>query len=91
MTVDLFPLGRVVITPPALEAFDRNNQLPVKFLARHLLGDFGDLGEEDVRANHYAILNDLRVRSKYTLNDGTPIYVITEADRSSTCLMLVSD
>ena len=69
MNVGLFPLGRIVITPAALEAFERSQQLPVKFLARHVTGDYGLVSEDDVRANNYAILNDLRVFSKYALNE----------------------
>ena len=91
MTVGLFPLGNIVATPGALEAFERNNQLPIKFLARHLLGDFGDLGEDEVRANNYAILNDLRVLSAYTLQNGTKIWIITEGSREYTTILLPSE
>jgi hypothetical protein len=45
MNVGLFPLGRIVITPAALEAFERSHQLPVKFLARHITGDYGLMSE----------------------------------------------
>jgi len=91
MNVGLFELGRLLGTPGAMEAFERNEQLPIKFLARHQLGDFGDLDQEDIAANHDAIRNDLRILSKYTLNDGTAIYIITEADRSATTVLLCSD
>jgi hypothetical protein len=91
MNVGLFSLGNIVITPAALEAFDRTQQLPLRFLSQHLTGDFGNVSAEEVRANNDAILNDLRVCSKYTLNDGTACWIITEGDGSVTTILLPSD
>lgn len=49
------------------------------------------MGNADKQANEQALKGSGRILSKYLLKDGTPIYVITEADRSYTTVMLVGD
>jgi hypothetical protein len=88
MATPRFSLGRTVATPGALEALDNNQQTEVSFLCRHQNGDWGDLDEHDRAANDRAITEQERILSGYRLPDGTRIWVITEADRSSTCILL---
>lgn len=83
-----FALGQVVATPGALEALETAKQTPVELLQRHLVLEPGELDEEDQQTNLGAVASGERVFSSYLLNDGTKIWVITEADRSSTCLLL---
>jgi hypothetical protein len=83
-----FPLGRPVATPGALEAMKASGQTPDFFLARHQSGDWGDVNEEDRRLNDEALLHGDRLLSVYRTLRGVRLYVITEADRSSTCLLL---
>jgi hypothetical protein len=61
---------------------------PRAYLARHAAGDWGDLDEPDRRMNELALRHDERILSAYALTDGTRIYVITEADRSVTTILL---
>jgi len=84
----LFPLGAVVATPGALEALHRTGDTPAAFLRRHVSGDWGELDAHDCGENERALAGGFRLLSAYTLSDGTRIWVITEADRSSTCLLL---
>lgn len=85
----LFPLGQVVATPDALTELQKNGQTPVEFLARHVSGDWGeDLPKEDARENQRALKNGNRIMSAYTLKDGAKIWIITEADRSVTTVLL---
>ena len=84
----MFVMGKLVATPGALEKLNEAGQKPIDFLARHLSGDWGDLGEEDRRANDIAIAEGTRLLSAYRLDTGTKIWIITEADRSSTCILL---
>jgi hypothetical protein len=86
-----FPLGRRVITPAALHAFESNHQQPNHFLARHQSCDWGDVTDEDAKANTDALNFAGRIFSVYHLRDKTKIYVITEADRSSTCVLLADE
>ena len=91
MQTTRFSLGQVVATPGALEAFQKTKQTPTEFLNRHVSGDWGDLCDEDKHTNEQSLIDDGRIFSAYHLNDGTKIWVITEADRSSTCVLLPSE
>jgi hypothetical protein len=83
-----FPLGRVVATPGALRAIAAAGHAPQEFLARHEQGDWGELDEEDCRENERSLKDDCRLMSAYHLRDGTKIWIITEADRSATTILL---
>lgn len=83
-----FALGQVVATPGALEALESAKQTPMELLRRHVALEPGELDEEDQQTNLEAVASGERVLSSYLLSDGTKIWVITEADRSSTCLLL---
>ena len=84
----LFSLGQIVATPGALEALESAGHTASEFIARHALGDWGDLCSEDKAANDEALENGLRILSAYKLRDGTRIWIITEADRSVTTVLL---
>lgn len=84
----LFKLGQVVGTPGALAEFEEAGQTPWEFISRHVQGDWGDVGDEDREANDRSVEDGSRILSAYHLKTGTTIWVITEADRSSTCLLL---
>lgn len=87
----LFDLGTIVATPGALAALEANGQSGLEFLARHIVGDWGTVDEHDAAENSFSVPRQLRILSAYELNDATRIWVITEADRSSTCILLPSD
>jgi hypothetical protein len=50
----LFPRGHIVATPGALAALGRAKQPPTGFLARHVIGDWGELEPTDVAENEYS-------------------------------------
>ena len=83
------PLGKVFGTFGAVVAFakalddDFNS-----YLSRHANGDWGEVNDHDRQANEYAVEHGLPVRSAYTLSSGEKIWVRTEADRSSTTILL---
>ena len=83
-----FPLGQVVSTPGALDALANADQDSWDSLNRHAFGDWGDLDEDDRRENERSLKDGCRLLSAYTLSTGTRIWIITEADRSSTCILL---
>lgn len=56
-------------------------------LARHLDGDWGDLGEEDKKLNEEALKNEDRLFSMYNCKHLGKIYIITEWDRSCTTIL----
>ena len=88
---DLFPLGRVVATPGVLDALAAAAVSPAALLARHVVGDWGDLDEEDRRENELSLTKGFRLLSSYGLPDGGKVWIITEADRSATTLLLPSE
>ena len=87
----LFPLGQTVMTPGAQEALQRAEQLPLIFLACHACGDWGDLDAEDKQANDAALKDGTRIFSAYHTVLGDKLWVITEADRSATTILLPSE
>lgn len=84
----LFKLGRVVMTPGAAEVLEASDQSPWCFLIRHIAGDWGDLDAEDKQLNDEAIQDGSRILSAYTTANGSKLWVITEANRSSTAILL---
>ena len=84
----LFSLGQIVSTPGALDALARANQQPHDFLNRHATGDWGELGDEDKAENKYSLEHGFRILSSYRTTAGAKLWVITEADRSVTTLLL---
>ena len=80
--------GRLVATPGATELMQRVRVSPLTVLARHLEGDWSDHDPEDAQANEYALENDKRITSVYDFTEGGTIWVITEADRSVTTILL---
>ncbi len=83
-----FPLGRIVATPGVQEALAASHQVPGQFLARHVQGDWGDVCDADRRENAYSLRKGFRLLSVYTTRRGQKIWIITEADRSATTLLL---
>lgn len=85
---ELFRLGRLAATPGALDALEQSGQQPAHFLARHAAGDWGEVCAEDRRLNDLAVADGSRLLSAYHTAKGVKLWVITEADRSQTTLLL---
>lgn len=97
-----FPLGQIVATPGALELLQETGFSAAALVSRHVHGDWGDLCDEDRAENDFAVTRRLRILSCYRLVDAarlaaTPtdkrsslptLWIITEADRSVTTLLL---
>ena len=83
-----FELGQLVATPGALAALAESGESPGGFLTRHAAGDWGDLSEEDRKENEFSLAHGFRLLSSYKLRNGTKLWIITEADRSATTLLL---
>ena len=83
-----FALGQVVATPGLLSALEESGEPASNFLRRHQSGDWGDVCRDVAEANEEALQVALRIFSVYHTINGQKIYIISEADRSSTCLLL---
>lgn len=89
MSAARFPLGRTVATPGALALLTSAGENPVALLDRHSCGDWGEVPPEDARENALSVREGLRVVSSYPIGgDGMRVWIITEWDRSSTCILL---
>ena len=86
MSAAKFPLGRLVATPNALEHIPQPEMLSA--LGRHLVGDWGQMTVADFEANELALLEDSRLFSVYRTANGVKFWIITEADRSVTTVLL---
>ena len=83
-----FDLGLVVATLKVLTTLEESGNSASKYLKRHHCGDWGDVSAEDARGNEEALRNGERIFSVYRIEKNRKIYVITESDRSSTCILL---
>lgn len=84
-----FPLGRVVATPGVLEQIPHGALLGA--LARHQRGDWGDVCSQDRAKNDAALQSGERILSVYRSADDVKFWIITEADRSYTTVLLPSE
>jgi hypothetical protein len=84
----LFNLGIVVATPGARETISLE-QIE-NLLRRHITGDWGEVDAEDAAQNEFALSRRLRLFSVYTVNSKR-MWVITEADRSVTTVLLPTE
>jgi hypothetical protein len=87
--VAVFRLGRIVATPNALESITQEDIL--LGIQRHQAGDWGNLTEDDREANDQALVQGTRIVSAYNAGNGTRFWIITEADRSVTTILLPGD
>lgn len=84
-----FPLGQLFATSNAVSQVP--NPEMIQALSRHHKGDWGDVGRDDWRANNDALNDGTRLLSAYKTNAGVKFWIITEADRSSTTVLLPED
>lgn len=92
MGAALFPLGRIVATPGALELLASTGTDTLALLSRHASGDWGDLDGFDRGQNDRALKTGARLFSAYETPGGR-VWIITEATddagaRRSTCILL---
>ena len=89
--VPLFASGRLVATPGALALLEEAKKSPSEFLSRHLRGDWGELCQEDKSENELSLKRGFRLLSSYPVTETDTLWIITEADRSVTTLLLPSE
>lgn len=83
-----FPLGFTCATAGALQALSEAGQGAEEFLLRHQQGDWSEMSEGDRRENEVSVDMQLRILSAYRTRTGEKLWVITEADRSATTILL---
>lgn len=83
----MFPVGQVYLTRGVLDQL-HNSSAVLTALWRHAAGDWGEVCAEDKELNDRALIDGTRLLSAYVAEDGTRFWVITEADRSATTVLL---
>ena len=86
---ETFRLGMVCATPGVIEEIPVNDQMTA--LQRHARGDWGELDSEDWAENELSLKEGFRLFSVYRSAQGVKFWIITEADRSATTLLLPSE
>jgi len=87
-----FPLGKIVATPNFLERAVEHGANPADFLSRFIRGDWGEVGAADAAQNEASLLNGTRLMGVYKFpSSEEEFWIITEADRSVTTLLMGSD
>ena len=90
-TITRFALGQTFITPGAEEALQIAGQTATEFLRRHMSCDWGELSEDDIAENELSLEQGFRLLSNYQTGKGQQLWIITEADRSATTILLPSE
>lgn len=86
-----FPLGRLFLTHGAVEALEESGQSAQEFINRHARLEQGELCKEDHKENLFSVDKALRIFSAYKTANGVKIWVITEADRSATTILMPNE
>ncbi|WP_322103958.1 hypothetical protein [Paraburkholderia sp. J41] len=86
-----FPMGTTAITPAAQAMLEQAGLSPVALLDRHVRGDWGELEPADRARNELALLSGKRLLSSYVIPGSGTVWIITEADRSITTILLPED
>lgn len=84
-----FGLGHIYITANALQVLTEEDTREA--LRRHMSGDWGDVGTEDWQWNNQALAHGTRLLSSYQSTKGQKFWIITEADRLQTTILLPED
>ncbi len=87
----MFPLGKVYLTIGARETLEEANQQPCEFLAKNQRGDWGLVCADDREENELSVREGFRILSAYRTARDEKFWVITEAGRSSTTILLPED
>ena len=85
-----FELGALTATAGAAQVAGAAGVRLVELVLRHLGGDWGEIDQQDKTANNFAVGSGGRIVSSYHL-DGGDVWVITEADRTATTVLLASE
>lgn len=83
-----FPLGRLYLTRGAIESLEESHQSPQEFISRHVRLEQGELCDGDHKENLFSVDKPLRIFSAFKTANGVKIWVITEADRSATTILM---
>jgi hypothetical protein len=88
IVIPRFRVGWILITPGALVALVESQEDPRIFVSRHIEGDWGDVGPSEWAENEFAVRHGERLYSVYHTRHGRKLWVMTEANRCATTILL---
>lgn len=88
MAKQKFVIGRLLITPGVQNLFKETKEDLLQYVNRHAMGDWGNCSAKDKKQNDLAVILGERIFSRYDTKDGTALWIITEASRSYTTVLL---
>lgn len=83
-----FPLGRLLATPAAIKVVEEAGIDLFSLVVRHGSGDWGEVCREDAEENERSVRNGWRILSAYAVRHEAKVWILTEADRSCTTILL---
>ncbi len=86
-----FSLGRIYLTPGAIDALEESGESAQAFINHHARLEQGELTDADHKENLFSVNKPLRIFSAFKTANGVKVWVITEADRSATTILLPSE
>jgi len=89
MSIPKFSLGQLVATPNALDQVP--SAVVEQALSRHINGDWGDLDRHGIEENNRALHSGCRLLSAYVADNAVRFWIITEAERTVTAILLPED
>ena len=84
----IFSLGDIRITKGAQAELPARAVTSATLLERHVTGNWSNLSASDIQANRAAVRDGGRIFSSYRIAPTVRIWIITEADRASTTILL---
>jgi hypothetical protein len=94
LPMPMFLTGQVVATPGALKCLQERGVDAIDLVTRHVYGDWGEMCIQDQLQNLLAVKDGFRVFTSYVVGEGegsAKVWCITEADRSSTTVLLPAE
>ena len=88
--MSLFEMGELYLTAGVNNRVEEEARFKIfvtDCIKKHLRGEWGDLGKEDIKENELSLKEGFRVLSSYKYKDDIKVWIITEADRSSTTVL----
>jgi hypothetical protein len=86
-----FELGRMFLTHGAIEALEDAGQSAQEFISRHARLEKGELSNADHKENLFSVDKPLRIFTAFKTAQNVKLWIITEADRSATTILLPSE
>jgi hypothetical protein len=84
-----FRHGRVIMSSRVSDLVQQGRLNVQSYLQRHLSGDWGEVSARTLQANEAALRTKEALFSAYAIDSELKLWIITEADRTVTTLLII--